>query len=239
VPPRFAPSWAMTVLAFALCALFVCLGRWQWSRGDMREAQWQEFARGADRVRPLGTHRLGELPRFQRIGAVGRFDSRRQFLLDNRIRAGQAGYEVLTPFMLPDGHSVLVDRGWVPFTGYRNRLPDVAFAAGGQRSIVGRVDELPSAGLAQGRAMPAVDASWPKLTSYPGMQELSAALGYSLEARILLLDPREADGYVRDWQPPGLPPLRHWSYAIQWWAFAAATLVLWLVLNLRRKLPTI
>jgi surfeit locus 1 family protein len=66
------------------------------------------------------------------------------------------------------------------------------------------------------------------------MSELSAALDRSLEARIVLLDPTAADGYVRDWQPPGVPPARHWAYAIQWWLFAATLVVLWSVASVRR-----
>ena len=66
------------------------------------------------------------------------------------------------------------------------------------------------------------------------MSELDAALGHVLERRIVLLDPGAADGYVRDWQPPGLPPARHWAYAIQWWLFALALLVLSTVMAVRR-----
>jgi surfeit locus 1 family protein len=58
-----------------------------------------------------------------------------------------------------------------------------------------------------------------------------------LEPRIILLDPKEADGYVRDWHPPGMEPIRHWSYAVQWWSFAVLALVLWAVLSLRKVAP--
>jgi surfeit locus 1 family protein len=39
---------------------------------------------------------------------------------------------------------------------------------------------------------------------------------------------------VREWQPPGLDPSRHFSYAIQWWGFAVVLLVLYFGLNLRK-----
>jgi surfeit locus 1 family protein len=63
------------------------------------------------------------------------------------------------------------------------------------------------------------------------MAQLGQALGRPVEQRILLLDPDQPNGYVRDWQPPGLPPVRHWSYAVQWWGFAAALLVIWVILS--------
>jgi cytochrome oxidase assembly protein ShyY1 len=66
------------------------------------------------------------------------------------------------------------------------------------------------------------------------MGELSTALGSSLEPRILLLDSKEPDGYVRDWHAPGLEPMRHWSYAAQWWAFAVVLVVLWVRLSFRK-----
>jgi cytochrome oxidase assembly protein ShyY1 len=67
------------------------------------------------------------------------------------------------------------------------------------------------------------------------MGELSAALGRALEERIVLLDPGATDGYVRDWRPPGLPPARHWAYAIQWWLFAVTLVVIWIVATVRRR----
>ena len=66
------------------------------------------------------------------------------------------------------------------------------------------------------------------------MAQLSAALGKPLEAHLVLLDPQQADGYVRDWQPPGMDPMRHWSYAVQWWSFAVVLLVIWVVMSTRR-----
>jgi surfeit locus 1 family protein len=67
------------------------------------------------------------------------------------------------------------------------------------------------------------------------MTELSVAYGAPLEPLILLLDPNQSPGYVRDWQPPGVAPLRHFSYAIQWWSFAALTVFLWGFLTFRKR----
>ena len=123
-----APWWAMTALAVALCIAFAGLGRWQWQRGQARQKEWDAFARGADEVRPLGASKMDDVPRFARVALTGRFRPDRQFLLDNRSHGGQPGYEVLTPLELAGGRALLVDRGWVAFTGSRARLPDVSFA---------------------------------------------------------------------------------------------------------------
>jgi surfeit locus 1 family protein len=232
--PAFAPPWPVTVVTVLLCALFIRLGFWQWDRGNTRQAEWTNFARGADKAVALDSRGLDQVPRFQRVSVLGRFDTEHQFLLDNRSHAGRPGYEVLTPLERPYGQLALVDRGWVPFTGSRGRLPSVVLKSPDQVLVTGRVDDLPSAGLASGRAAPTSGDGWPKVTSYPTMSELSAALGQKLESRIVLLDPQQPDGYVRDWHPPGMQPVRHWSYAIQWWAFAAVAIIFWAVAGRRR-----
>jgi cytochrome oxidase assembly protein ShyY1 len=234
---RFAPALGFTLVALVLAALFVRLGVWQWQRGEERAAAAARFARGADAVFELGTRDAGETPLYQRIAVEGELDASHQFLLDNRTFEGRAGYEVLTPLVRADAPALLVDRGWVPFTGSRARLPDVTLTAGGPVRLTGRVAVLPSPGLASGRAAPESTGPWPRVTSYPDMAQLAAALGRPLSSRILLLDPAAPFGYVRAWQPPGLPPLRHFSYAVQWWSFALATLVLWAVLSRRPQPP--
>jgi surfeit locus 1 family protein len=232
---RFEASWPLTLLTVAACVAFVSLGRWQWGKGELREAQAEEFRRGSEQPLELGARSLSDVERFRRVRVSGHYDVAHQFLLDNRTYDGRAGYEVLTPLDRPDGATILVDRGWIPFTGYRDRLPQVAFAPAPLDVIVGRVDELPSEGLESGRAPPDAHAPWPKVTSYPHPAELRAALGRPTEPRILLLDPRMPNGYVREWQPPGLPAIRHWSYAVQWWAFAVLAVALWVILGFKKR----
>ena len=233
----FAPSAAFTVATLLLCALFVRLGTWQWHKGTQRQEQWTGFARGADQVIALGARAVSDVPLFQRVRLTGRLDAAHQFLLDNRTYRGRAGYEVLTPLTRAGAAVLLVDRGWVPFSGSRARLPDIAFEAAAPVTLSGRIAELPSPGLAGGRAAPDARAPWPKVTSYPSAGELSAAIGAPLAARMLLLDPQAPFGYVRDWQPPGMAPLRHLSYAIQWWSFATLALIAWAVMSARRNPP--
>lgn len=224
----------MTLLTLILCALFVRSGLWQWQRWVASDAAWTRFARGADAVQPLGARALAEVTLYQRVSVTGRLDGQHQFLLDNLSYRGRPGYQVLTPLVRSGGGALLVDRGWVPFSGARSRLPDVAVSDAASLSLSGRVAELPSAGLTSGRAPPNPTDPWPRVTSFPRAEELARALGVPLGERILLLDAQAPEGYVRDWQPPGLAPLRHLSYAIQWWCFAALAVVVWGILSARR-----
>jgi surfeit locus 1 family protein len=224
---------AVTCAALLAVASFIRLGFWQWHRGAEGQREWQRFARGAQEVRTLDSEALASVPLYQRVSVTGTLDEKHQFLLDNRSYQGRPGYEVLTPLRRAADLTLLVDRGWVPFSGSRAQLPRISLDTDAPVTLTGRSGLLPSPGLALGHAPPG--GAWPKVTAFPSMAELAAALGNALEPRILLLDPAAPHGYVRDWQPPGMSPLRHFSYAVQWWSFAALVLLVWVVMAVRRK----
>lgn len=237
MPLRFAPRWRWVLLTAALLPVFVALGTWQWNRGQARQAQWDQFARGdAPPVQARGDE-VARLPRFTRVRVAGRLDGERQFLLENISHSGAPGYNVLTVLEKEDGLRLLVNRGWLPFSGYRDRLPDVglpAEAVGSHQDLTGRVASLPVAGLASGRVAPPPVGSWPRVASFPTIAQLESAYGAPLLPVVVLLDAATGPGYVRDWQPPGLPPERHIGYAVQWWSFALLLLGLFVGMNLKR-----
>jgi surfeit locus 1 family protein len=209
--------------------LFVVLGNWQLGRAAEKRALDEDFSR-AEPALPLPSASIA-VPRYQRVTASGSYDTDHQFLLDNMSETGRAGAHVLTPLLLPDGNAVLVDRGWVPFGATRDSLPDVA-VAGTSRAVAGRMDQLPRPSIRL-KAPPA--DGWPRLTSFPEMKELTSQLGRDLHPQLILLDPREPDGFKRNWQVTGTTSVRHLGYAIQWFAFAATAIAIWLALGLRRS----
>ena len=225
---RFAPRLSATLATLVAVFAFTALGQWQLNRAAEKRALAEDFA-GAGPALALPADSR-EWPRYQRVTARGRYDSARQFLLDNRIQSGHAGVEVLTPLLLDGGGAVLVNRGWRPFGATRDILPEVAVSPE-PRTIVGRFDELPRPGIVL-EAPPA--AGWPKLVSYPTADQLATMLGRSIEPRIILLDADEPDGFVREWNLPGTTPGRHLAYALQWFAFAATAVAIWLALSLHR-----
>jgi cytochrome oxidase assembly protein ShyY1 len=230
-----ANGW-LALLTAAACVLFVVLGFWQWHRGEYRARLWEQFSQdSAAEPQDVTGQALSQPPRFTRLRVNGQLDPQHQFLLDNMTRNGRSGYEVLTPLLLADGSTLLVNRGWLPFSGYRDRLPDVGFDAAAAQTLTGRIEQLPTPGLSAGRAPPPTSGGWPRVTSYPTTAELGAALGRDVGPRMLLLDAGSGPGYLREWQAPGISPDRNFSYAIQWWAFAAIALALFFFLNLETR----
>ncbi len=228
--------WSVLLTAAALIA-FVSLGTWQLGRAREKQALLDEFAAGSRETMDATGRDLADLGRFQRVRLEGRYDASRQLLLDNMPSAtGQPGYRVLTPFDRADGRGwVLVDRGWVPLGPTRAQLPDLTVGVDDRR-VSGVLDRLPEPGLRLGPASEAGATGWPRVLLFPTEPDLETALGFDVGPRIILLDADAADGYERHWQPSlGFGPGRHLGYAIQWFAFAIVTLVIFVAVNLRPR----
>lgn len=234
---RFSPRWYSVLMTAAALPLFISLGFWQWNRGQARQAQWDEFASGDAPAITASAASLPGLPRYARVRITGEPDGGRQFLLENISHHGAPGYYVLTVLRLAEGSRLLVNRGWVPFSGFREQLPDVRLPEDAPASwtVTGRIGALPVAGLASGRVGPPLTGSWPRVASFPTLSQLEAAYGAPLLPVVLMLDDGATPGYLRDWAPSGLPPARHVGYAVQWWALAVLLAGLFIGVNLKKR----
>ena len=173
-------------------------------------------------------------------GRPDSYDPGRQVLIDNISSAeDRAGYYVITPFELAGGGWVLVNRGWVPLGASRADKPRIDVSSD-VREIHGRTDNLPRAGIQMGDRI-ALAPPYPVVANFPTRAEIAGLLHetrWSNAAQVILLDAAEPDGYLREWRPPGFPPMRHIAYAVQWFGLAAALAVIYVVTNLRSKEPT-
>jgi len=234
----FTPRPFTTTLTLVLLAVLVSLGRWQLQRADQKRILFDEFANGADATRLVDLH-TAALPRYQHLEAQGSYDGSRQLLIDNMPgRDGRAGYFVVTPFALAGGGWLLVNRGWVPLGASRAMLPAID-VAGGVRRVLGRADHLPSPGIRMGHPEE-LRPPFPAVANFPSHADIERLLresSWTHAAELVLLDADQPDGYLRQWQPPGFPPLRHTAYAVQWFGLALALGVIYLVTNLRRPKP--
>ncbi len=80
---------------------------------------------------------------FARVRASGEYDAARQILLDNKVHAGQAGYDVVAPLRLAGSDRfVLVDRGWIAQGASRAQLPVVP-PPEGRVTVIGRANLPP------------------------------------------------------------------------------------------------
>jgi surfeit locus 1 family protein len=233
----FSPKIFTTLLTIVLIALLVSLGRWQLRRADEKRVLFDSFAAGTDATQmiELGTPALR---RYQHVEAIGHYDQSRQVLIDNMVNAERAGYFVITPFALTGGGWVLVNRGWVPLGASRAERPAIP-VPDDTRHVRGRADHMPSPGIQLGARIE-LEPPFPVVAAFPSRDEIAGLLhesSWTSATDLLLLDPGEPDGYVRNWSAPGFAPMRHIAYAVQWFALALTLFVIYLITNLRRTDP--
>jgi surfeit locus 1 family protein len=203
----FRPPWWGLALAALGCAAGIALGNWQAGRAAEKRA----------------------LAAAQALVALrGAFEPKYTVLLDNKIYQGKPGYQVVQPLRLGDGKHVLVNRGWAPAGATRAQLPAVRTPAG-EISLSGlRLQRFPHAYEPGGAAVEG--AVWQNVTQ----ERFSAWSGLALEPYVIEQHSGLDDGLVRDWPRADAGASTHESYALQWYSFAALSLVLFLALNIRR-----
>lgn len=231
---EFRPGLWPTLITLLLFGILLSLGFWQLDRADQKRALLAEYRSGATTELlkiDAGLDGVAGL-QYQSASASGRYDGMHQFLLDNRVHNGMAGYEVLTPLKLDDSVAVLVNRGWIPLGGSRETLPAVP-VDGNPRTVVGRIRDVSQKGFSLGQEQPR--SGWPYRILRADIPRLAKELGYRLLPLELLLDPSQPDGYVREWHPVmTFGPERNVGYAVQWFALAVTLMIIYLSVNLKK-----
>jgi surfeit locus 1 family protein len=223
-------GWTLVIAALA-CAAFIALGNWQSRRADEKRALAMQFEE-ALRANPIALPPQRVEPNdvvHRRVEARGVFVPERTVLLANRLRHARTGYEVVTPLRLGDSAwHVLVERGWLRASA-TGAPPQVRTPAGVQRIDGIALERLPralEAGATSGPVRQNVD-----IASY------AAETGLELEPFVIEQHSSADDGLERDWPRVDLGVQMHESYALQWYTFAALTIVIAAALSLRRARP--
>lgn len=115
------PRWiAAHITVLVIAVVFINLGFWQLLRLEDRKV---ENAVTASRYQAPPAQ-LGDLLvgagsdlaslRYRRTILIGKYDPEHEVLTRNQVFRDQAGFHVVTPFVIDDGTAILVNRGWVP-----------------------------------------------------------------------------------------------------------------------------
>lgn len=220
----FVPGFWPTVVVLIMLPVLISLGFWQLSRAQEKRVMLAQYAerRMAAPVQP-GEMLYVDDPAWRRVRIQGRFDAEHSLLLDNAIRDGKAGVELLQPFLdHASGLWLLVNRGWVPWP---DRRAAPVFGTPSQRLDLDAWVYEPVGARFQLHPDAATD-TWPKLVTSVAPEVFWAELdreGYLHELR---LEPGPA-AYRVDWPVVAMSPEKHVGYAVQWFALACALLVLY------------
>lgn len=215
------PSWLalfVVVLAFAyLC--FTVLAPWQLGKNTRTSRENAQISHSltTDPV-PLTSllpHQDSSAPgdQWRRVTAAGRYLPEGQVLARLRVIGGEPAFEVLVPFAVDGGPTVLVDRGYVrPVNG--SGVPEIPPVPAGQVDIVARLRD--SEAVAQGKEPFRQDGAQQVYSI--NTDQIAAITGVPLAGSYLQLTEDQPGGL-------GVIPLPHLdagpflSYGIQWIAF--------------------
>ena len=263
---HFTPPWWATLLFLLVGSIMLLLGRWQLQRAE-EKINLAAAAAQALAAEALNVHELLDASpagdtiavlNYGRLYARGRLLVERQFLWDNRIHKGQAGFEIIVPMLLEAGPGVqqdrvlMLNRGWVPAGRSRSDLPDVVIAGpvfsdtGSQSLQIEGLLTHPSRGFASGPALPEdgqaghTETAWPKLLQYLDYSAMAEALGYPVIDGLVqhlseVMPATEGILKTDNWQPVANGPEKHYGYAFQWFGMFIALAVIYWVTNTRKS----
>lgn len=233
------PGAFAIVLTLAGVALFLSLANWQFRRAHEKEALFAAFAQAATQapVTLADARREASPGRYPTVRVEGRFDPRRQYLLDNQVRDGRAGVMVFGVFEpAAGGVALLVNRGFLARDARGAVSPPAPPAD--VVALTALYAPPPGAGLRMGGNRLPLQTEWPRTVIYIDLDEIAADAGRALDPRVLLQTGDGEAGLVREWTPAVFPPVRHLGYAWTWLTFAAVAVATFLILHWRRQGPT-
>ena len=235
----FCPKLLTSLLTLVFLCLFVSLGLWQLDRAEYKSNLYSDFqdrqASPAINLDQAANNKADKKELVWRhVNASGEFLEQYQILLDNQVYDTYAGYFIYTPFKLANSNNVvLVNRGWLKANADRAVSPAFELT-NGEVKITGVVKETPKTGLLLKELPPEKVNETTYRVQKLEIEELSALTKVDLLPYILRLEPESEHGYTRKWRLPGSDESKHHGYAFQWFAFAVALMVIYLLLNFKK-----
>ncbi|MET3050663.1 MULTISPECIES: SURF1 family protein [Pseudomonas] len=221
----FRPGWVPTLVVLMLLPGLIALGCWQLGRAEDKRALLASYAE-RQAGEPIGAAQLPQVqdPAYRRVHLFGHFDNQHSLLLDNRMRDGQVGVELLQPFFdQASGLWLLVNRGWLPWPDRRNA---VQFSTPKQTLSLDAWVYIAPGATFQLQTDPE-SGSWPRLLTAIDAAHLWTQLSREGFAHELRLEAGPAS-YRLDWPVVAMGPEKHLGYAVQWFALALALVLLYL-----------
>lgn len=236
----FTPSLLPTVVCVLFVMLFLRLGFWQLERAEYKATIQEAYLQGQQSA-PLGIDEFGRIDQDYQYFPVrleGQFVEGKHFLLDNQVRDGKTGFNIITPFVeASSGQILLVDRGWIPMRDGREKLPDIQPVLQGKLLLEG-VIYFPSEKAFTLQDDNFQSVNWPLLIQKIDLLSIGQVLGVEL-APFLIRPGQEVrletgEAPLRQWVMIVMPPEKSIAYAFQWFGMALLLSLMYLVFSCHR-----
>lgn len=221
-------KWLAAFSSLGVCAVFILLiklGFWQLERAQEKLKLKQLHAQNQQVT--LSSFPKGDIDeRFnqQHIAVSGDLLHQYTWLVDNQVKNGKVGYEVLVALALPNEQRLaIVNLGWVAAPATRDQLPRLKEWAG-TRDFTGQL-HVP---VANPYTIASVDTNdWPKRIAQVDISMAQQHSSLKLFGAVLRLSQGSAVGYDKTWRWSNKMTVdKHNGYAFQWFALAATLLIL-------------
>jgi surfeit locus 1 family protein len=231
---RFRPPLWAWVGYLPLLLLLLLLGSWQLDRG-LTKVGLDEDAKAPQTTQPWSDDLVPQITPPLPVRLRGQYRPAPLLLLDNQSYARRPGVHLWAVFEPEQGPLVIVNQGWLPWSGGRDTLPSLPpLVVDDVQSLEGLWRPLPRAGIALAQVDCAPLTQSPLLVLYPTVETLGCLLGEPVADGMLLLTPDDQHPGVREWSlTAAVPATRHFGYAAQWFMFAAVLTFFFVWLNLR------
>jgi surfeit locus 1 family protein len=208
---KFNPGVRITIFFVIFAIVFFSLGIWQIERGQTKTQIMSEFE---NKLTKEPIYLNAESKKWDRVLVSGKWESKKQLLIDNVIHQGIAGYKVLTPLRIDETNKlILVDRGWIKQNKFRDHLPDIQLPDDFE-SVSGTLEQ-PELGLVLSDEL--ISDNWPKISQTKNVEVISKAYTEEIFPMILLADPllKNSLEYIKI-TPTNMTPIKHYGYSSQW-----------------------
>ena len=205
-------------LIIATLVLLISLGFWQLDRADEKRAIEDQIASAnSGDVEFVTSVEFLEDKEYYHVRLQGSYIGDKQFIYDNQIVDQISGYYVLTPFILKGASkAVLINRGFIPWSGRRDKLANVDI---GEKLTEVKVQiSIPIKRMEL--KVSETTGDFPVLIQALNLDEMSTIASLDFASVIGLLNPESENGFVRQWEPYTGSIERHIGYAIQWFLMA-------------------
>ncbi|MBX2807365.1 MAG: SURF1 family protein [Cellvibrionaceae bacterium] len=227
--------WQIGLLAAVFFPVLIKLGFWQLTRADEKRQLLAVYQQQQNLPALLLENSHNTTGSYRNIIARGVFDASRYWLLDNRSRAGRVGYEVLMPLHSGDT-TLLVNRGWVAAPMLRANLPDVDTPQD-EVTVEGYL-LAPQTNALLNNTDSDLPLPWPKRVLQVDLQRVASDLNTDVYPALLRINTDSDGALVTQWPLLNSSPEKHQGYALQWFAMAAALLVLYGLLIFKETTST-
>ena len=208
---KFNPGVRITIFFIIFAVVFFSLGIWQIERGQTKTQIMSEFE---NKLTKEPIYLNAESKKWDRVLVSGKWENKKQLLIDNVIHQGIAGYKVLTPLRIDETNKlILVDRGWIKQNKFRDQLPDIQIPDDFE-SVSGTLEQ-PELGLVLSDEL--ISNNWPKISQTKNVELISKAYTEEIFPMILLADPllKNSLEYIKI-TPTNMTPIKHYGYSSQW-----------------------